>query len=515
MPSKVVESNTVLSESIIWNLNQTFYKDHGIDAWRKNEVPSHITSNSMVGKTYAEMLFGILMDFRHEKHNQRMYFLEMGAGHGKLAFYILTHLERILEKNTVKLPEYTYILSDISEKNLDFFSHNDQLKTFINRGLLDLSYFNALSQEPIYLRHSKKNIIPNYLKYPLVGIGNYFLDSIPADLYKVDKGIIYQARTHVLLDESTSEENMLIDDLNFNFKYAPISLETLKSKGFQYLLEYYKRHLTQGFFFLPTTGILCMEYLESCSQSGLIMLVMDKGFHKLEQLENNREPEIIQHGSTSIWVNFHALAKHTETKSGRSLLPSHSHVHINVVVYAWLHKTNNLENLITCYKRSVDDFGPNEINSLMKFSYAHIASISLTEIIANLRMNQYDPHYFNTVLPRLKQLCSDISKDDRDELYAVIPLIYELYFYLGETADFTYELGGLMFDMAYYKEAVSYFQKSLINHGPKPDVYFNMALCFYQLRLDEAFLSVKAIANIDFPEDEILKKLDDLDLSAE
>ncbi len=513
MRTQIVESNTRLSESIVWKLNQSFYKDKGIDAWRDDEVPSHITSNSMVGKTYAELLFGILMDFRHENYDQRIYFLEMGAGHGKLAFYILTHLERLLDKNTIPLPKYTYILSDIAEKNLSFFSKNEQLKPFINNYLLDVSYFDASNNNPLILRHSQVTIDRKSLKYPIIGIGNYFIDSIPTDLYKVDRGELLEAHTLLSLDKSLSEENMSLNNLEFKFDYKRVDQE--RYNQYEYLLSFYKRNLENGYFFLPTSGIACMEYLESYSESGLIMFVMDKGYHKIEQFRNNKEPEMIQHGSTSVWVNFHALELQTRDKGGTILLPSHSHTHINVAVFGWLKKLNNLEHLSSNYKRSVDDFGPNEINSLMKTSYANIASLTLQEIIAILRANQFDPHYFEKVLPRLKQICLDISKINRDLLYEIIPKVYELYFYMGESKDFSYELGALMFDMTYYKEAVFYFQESYKRFGPKPDVYYNMAICFYLLRMDDAFLSVKKSANREFPNFKPLKQLDNLDLNAQ
>ena len=94
MPSDyyTIETNTPFSESLIWQLNRDFYHQRGILAWSDDIVPHHMTSNSKVGKTYAELIFGLLQDvaIKSDSH-EKVYILEMGAGHGRLAFHILSH----------------------------------------------------------------------------------------------------------------------------------------------------------------------------------------------------------------------------------------------------------------------------------------------------------------------------------------------------------------------------------------------------------------------------------------
>ena len=130
------------SESLIWQLNRDYYQETGIDAWRKGIVPHNLTSNSMVGKTYAELIFAFLKDLAAKgQMNETIYILELGAGHGRLAFHILKHLERLVNHVGLQLPKYCFVLSDIVEDNLNFFLTHPQFQIYFEKGILDVAYF--------------------------------------------------------------------------------------------------------------------------------------------------------------------------------------------------------------------------------------------------------------------------------------------------------------------------------------------------------------------------------------
>ena len=136
-----VESSTPFSESKIWQLNRDYYNKEGMKAWQSGEVPHYMTSNAMVGKTYAELIFGILKDLgRMGKTEERVYILEMGAGHGRLCFHILLQLEKLLQAALNTLPDYCYVLSDIAEDNLRFLEEHPQFSVFWEDEILPLRW---------------------------------------------------------------------------------------------------------------------------------------------------------------------------------------------------------------------------------------------------------------------------------------------------------------------------------------------------------------------------------------
>jgi hypothetical protein len=132
-----IESKKPLSKSRIWQLNRDFYNFHGISAFSEDIVPHHLTSNAFVGKTYAELIFGFLKDLADKgKAQKTVYILELGAGHGRLAFHILTHLESLIKTSKASIPPYCYVLSDIVEDNLVFFEEHPQFQTTLTKEFL-------------------------------------------------------------------------------------------------------------------------------------------------------------------------------------------------------------------------------------------------------------------------------------------------------------------------------------------------------------------------------------------
>jgi tetratricopeptide (TPR) repeat protein len=91
---------------------------------------------------------------------------------------------------------------------------------------------------------------------------------------------------------------------------------------------------------------------------------------------------------------------------------------------------------------------------------------------------------------------------------------WDMYFYLNEPEDLAFEMGGMLYALGYYKEALDYFKYSVNNYGQTPDVFYNKALCYYQLRQDDPFLETIKEAKIAFPDYQKFQELSKLDLGA-
>ena len=153
-----LESNQLFSKSKIWQLNRAFYQYKGINAFSEDIVPHHLTSNSLVGKTYAELILGFLKDLAAKgKTKEKVFIIELGAGHGRLAFHILSHLQKLISNYNLELPPFCYILSDIAEKNLNFFQAHHQFQEYFDNGTLDVCYFDAIESKQLFLRNGPNN----------------------------------------------------------------------------------------------------------------------------------------------------------------------------------------------------------------------------------------------------------------------------------------------------------------------------------------------------------------------
>lgn len=513
----IIESPKPFSESLIWQLNRNYYDKEGIEAWSDGTVPHHLTSNSMVGKTYAELIFGLLMDLsKQKKLQEKVYILEVGAGHGRLGFHILKHLEKLTNQPNLDLPDYCYILSDIVEDNLLFFQNHLQFQKFFEAGTLDVAYFDAIGGSDLQLRYSGKTIARDSLSQPLLVIANYFFDSIPTTLFHFDNTKVSSCMVSIESSENPEEskEALNLKNLKLSFHQKLMAPPYDADPILNELLETYRLSLFNTYLFFPDKGIECINQLKKFSKKGMILLSMDKGYHEMHDLENAKAPDMVSHGSMSFWVNFHALGSYCEKTGGKAIFPQYSTYHLELGCLFFLSNADEFPELHTAYRRFVDDFGPDDFTGMKQFTYKHIANMNLRELIGMLRLSYYDSAMFMNVLPRLKQVYQRISFNDRTRIAQTLHQTWDMYFSLKEPEDMAFEIAGIFYALGYYQEALDYFKYSINNYGETADVFYNRALCYYQLRQDEHFLETIKEGKKSFPGYPRFAELNKLDLGA-
>jgi hypothetical protein len=512
-----IESKKPFSESLIWQINRDFYDKEGIDAWSDGTVPHHLTSNSMVGRTYAELIFGFLKDLSQKGQTQEtVYLIELGAGHGRLAFHILKHLEKLTDQPHLKLPPYCYILSDIVEDNLSFFQNHKQFQPYFESGLLDVAYFDAIEGNDIDLRIAGKKISHQNLNQPLMVIANYFFDSIPKDLYHFSNTKISTCTVSINSQKNPNETKLPynLEDLDLKFHFHPTPSPTYENPIFNEILESYRLSLFNTYLFFPHNGFKCLDNLKKLSKQGMILLSMDKGYHELHDLENAKPPDMVAHGSMSFWVNYHAFGAYCEKIGGKVRFPQFSTFHLELGCFFFLPNSDTFSETHTAYQRFVDDFGPDDFTGMKKFTYKHIAEMTLRELIGMLRLSHYDSAMFMNVLPRIKQVYQQITFNDRNRLFQTMNQTWNMYFSLNEKEDMAFEIGGMLYDLGYYREALGYFGYSVSGYGETADVFYNQALCYFQLREDTSFLKTIKAGKVAFPNYRRFQELEGLDLGA-
>lgn len=512
-----VESSTPFAESIIWQLNRDYYNDAGIAAWSEGIVPHQMTSNAQVGKTYAALIFGFLKDLAAKgQKKETVYLLELGAGHGRLAFHILKHLEKLIQLQNLDLPPYCYVLSDIVAENLAFFYEHPQFQSYLEKGILEVAYFDAINSTEIYLQYAKKTISPQDLQQPLLAIANYFFDSLPTDLFLVKNKTISSCSVTLQSteDPKTTNAKTLLKNLKANYQRQLLTAPFYKETALNDILEYYKRSFQETYIFFPNKAFECLENLRKLSRKGLAVITMDKGFCEARDLARKGEPEIIIHGSFSIWVNYHALGAFCHKQGGKVLYPSAADFYLQVGCLLFLPDSASYTQTNAAYEQHINDFGPDDFNGIKRLTYHTIAQLNLQEIIALIRLSSYDSTFFINVLPRLKQLVKRISMKERERFAETMHHTWDMYFYINEPFDLAYELGGLFYDLGFYTEALLYFEHSNTLFGKKADNYYNQALCYYQLREDELFVKFVKEAKLIFPTYEKIAQLGQLDLGS-
>ena len=317
------------SQSQIWQLQKEYFETAGIEAWQNGEVPHYVTSNPLVGKTYAELVLALLRDLSGKgQQTETVYLVELGAGHGRLCYHFLKHFEKYYKNTSLPLPPVCYILSDFTEANLEFWKTHPRLQPYIEKGLVDFALFNAVSDSVIRLENSGKRIDKENLGQPIVVIANYFFDSIPQELFYIQNDTIEQVllTSSSKLDPVKTEAAQLINTLELSYSYAKTNDPFYPDEPvLTNLLKLYQHKLRNSHLLFPHIGIRCLERLRLLSRAGLVLLSADKGEHHLSNLDYLSAPQLTTHGSFSLNVNYHALKLYCENEKGISLFPRHQH----------------------------------------------------------------------------------------------------------------------------------------------------------------------------------------------
>ena len=139
--------------SMLWALQRQYFEEMGMEAWRLGEVPHYVTSNPRHARAYAATIMGLYRDLRSmagaEAVLEPIPILELGAGSGRMAFYILRQLEELCADEGIALDQFRYILTDFTQRNLDCWRVHPRFASYIERGLLDIALVDATSPGPV------------------------------------------------------------------------------------------------------------------------------------------------------------------------------------------------------------------------------------------------------------------------------------------------------------------------------------------------------------------------------
>ena len=93
----IIDADKPLSQSLLWQIQRTYFEQAGMKAWQDDVVPSNISSNPVMARAYSQIVFGYLRDCfataqRGEFEldpSQPLNIIELGAGSGRMAYHFL------------------------------------------------------------------------------------------------------------------------------------------------------------------------------------------------------------------------------------------------------------------------------------------------------------------------------------------------------------------------------------------------------------------------------------------
>lgn len=495
------------SEAPIWDLQRMYFEEQGMKAWNNDQVPQYITSNPMIANAYAEMIFGFLQDRAGRGDTtDPVIILELGAGVGRLAFHILHKLCELKEYAGIGLPPFRYVMTDLASKNVVGWQNHPALESFIQQGILDFARFDAVHDTELNLVESHTTIRPGDLKQPLLIVANYFFDSIPQELIYVGDGKIYECDVLIEFPENSEllSPSEALEQMTMNYEHRRAPEYEEDTYLYKDVISLYQQELEDSHILFPVAGLTCLERLNKLSQAGFMLLTADKGDHRLDNWKFAEPPQLILHGSFSLTANYHAIQHVLEQRGAQTLFTTHHYKNINVGCILMLETPMSYTHTRLAYRRFIERFGPDDFFTMKEWVDQQFETMGLQHILAFWRLGGYDAEFFIQSTKWLSNLMLEANDEEMLDIQRGIHIMWSSYYAMEQRYDLALDAGLLLFEMEMYEDAKLFLERSLHadEDEPVPTVLYCLAICSYELELEEEALEYTRAALVLEPEHE-------------
>lgn len=450
------------SQSRAWELQRAFYAGAGGDAYA--EIPHQVVDNPFVAAAYARVVVGFLRDCARGALDldEPLYVVELGAGAGRFAHGFVRELAARTQGLPVALPPVVYVMTDLGEAALDEWAANPALAD----ERIDFARFDVEADSALTLR--RRGVTLDRLANPLVVIGNYLFDSIPADAFAVGDGELEECLLAVEGEDVPSME--LTWSRRSAVPYGDADLDAL--------LAHYRTVLRDTVVTIPRVGIECVRRLRALSGDRLLVLAGDKAHNTVPSLAHRSEPDLDRHGgSFSVMVNVHALGWYAERHGGAVLHGGDRHMAVDVGALAFGDVPGGFAETRLAYDDAVERFGPEDLSYLVEGVERAADRLGVVELVALLRLSGWDAFTLQGVAGALREQAAEADPAAQDDLRHALHETYARHFFVPGEDDLPFTIGLLLFELEDYEDAITYFERSLEQHGPDPATERNLELC--------------------------------------
>lgn len=426
------DNPTKLSDSPIWKIQKSYYKNQGIDAWLPNAVPSYVTTNSFTASAYAKVISGFFMDYR-AKHsyltgNTTHYIIELGSGAGSFAHRFLTYFFSETEVAARNDIDIVYVMTDISEANIQFWREHPQLRTFVDAGQLDFAYLDIIESNEIKLLVSGRTITEKSLDTPLAVIANYVVDSIPHDLFSVKNGQLHERLvTHNVLTGSSAIDQ-IVRQTEFNYCEQECSTNYYANKYWNDILSEYCQDQSDLEFSFPVGGLQTLDKLRYFTSQPTFFLSSDFGDSALMPLRELGPRKVARNGTYSLHVNYHAITRYAEMTGAEVFQTEHSHSSLATIGVLLQTENEKPNQLSSQFDRHIRMFGPDEFFMLKKIAEKCFDDLNINQVLALIRISQWDSKIFLGCYNALINACNTPSPWLRQTLLETFEKVDAMHF---------------------------------------------------------------------------------------
>lgn len=505
-----VEEDSPLCDSIMWQMLDNYYKKMAIEAWAHDYVPSFVTSNSRLCRSYAKIIVNFLQDWykRPEANPDKpVTILEIGGGHGRFTFLLLRALlryERLFASLGIPERPFLFVFSDVAEANVNFCSRHPALKKFVDMQWLDFAVFDGNKGREVFLVVKNEPIVNGAA--PVVAICNYVLDSLLTDAWRITPGASAHEFERALVsiyspsEEKTRSDPDIMLRMTVGWKWRGVDLDaacdpsTLEEKidylqrdpTIKEVLLRYREINKQLSFVLPIGAFALFRNLLHVGGGRLFCLVGDKGYPTADEFVGPRDPHIAIHGSISFMLNLHGIRTFFECMGGFSYATPYRDTF--QVTGLWLcGKESEMGRSVAAFIEDVEDLAPDALINWQRAAQETVTAgggpaSSIKSLMSLLRYSAHDADVFLNFSNEFTSQCVHpyINPRTEHDLIADLEETFENWYKLKKGEDVADACGHICMRLGRCDKAMKFLQASadLDVEGTHPSTYINLASCY-------------------------------------
>jgi len=445
----------------LWKAQKQSYRDEAV--WEK--VPHKASCNNWLAKIYARLIVAF-----HQDSDVRLVVVEVGAGHGRFGFLVVTELLDMGFHN------FIYVLTDFCNDVINKWVENAQLMKLVREGWMDFAVFDADTSTDLFLQCRNMKIHVDHL----VVIMNYVIDSLCQDVFEFEEENVYEVSAQFGKDTSWNDTD------EWEWKRRPIKDISSYYRGYahsaalQSLLHTYKDVAANHSVILPVGAIIALCNLLEIAQGNCMTLAGDKGDMEVCAFPTcGVVPHVSSHHSVSFTANFHSLQLVFESRFQ------------NCQVLKSLE--SDVFNCMCLISRKCTDVSlewRDTLGEVAADSFLHFQSVlgpdsvALTSVLALLRLSNFDSDIFLLVCNRLLQHSPFVNGGILNDMVADLVRVSQRYFFMANK-DVMFELGRVMMGLKEYRHALNFLSQS--RNEEHFIAIFNMGVCkFHQRHFEES-----------------------------
>lgn len=479
----IIEENVPFSKSRLWEAQRAYYDVQGIDAWIE-EVPFYVTSNPVIANSYADIIIRFIQDIinkQPEARKEPFYIVEIGSGPGQFSFYTLKRMQAL--QKTLNLDvSIRYVMTDFTEKNLEFWQKHPALMPFIEAGMLDFARFDIEHDSDIHLLQSGQVLTPGSLSNPIAMIANYLFDSVVADVFRVHDGELHAS----LVNLSTQKKNVVGDSpvdweqVDITYTDQTINSGYYEDHNIDQVLLNYRNVLQDTYFHFPVGAMAGIKRMMALSNQKMLLLSSDKGYVSENELEDLAYPELAFHGSFSLMVNYHAIAEYFKQLGGDAYLQQPFDGFATGVFVVGL-SLDDMPKTQVVVRQQVNGFCPGHYFCMYEHMEKTCQTAELPALASFLTLSCWDPGIFDMFSERISEIADDSDQDVVDYLSSNLAQVAANFYFVPGSNDVLFDIGVYFHELELYVDAIKYFKQSIQFFPDNYEVFFNLGYCHYEL----------------------------------